>query len=161
MLHGVEIAVGVLLILASLTDLYYGKIYNLLTIPFFVAGLIYQFIQGGTAPLLSGLLASVVAFAFLFPLYQFKAMAAGDVKLLMAVGAWTDSIFVLRLCVVALVVGGTVAGIVLFRTAGLKASFASLKSHVKLAPLKSHRMPFAPAFLCSMILLKIAESYRW
>lgn len=164
---GSEIGLWALLVIASVTDLVWGKIYNLVSFFFLFAGVLYQFSLGGWRGGISSLLGIVVAFALFFPLYRFRVFAAGDVKLLMAAGAWSDYRVVLELGLGAILMGALVGVIVLLRAAGLKSAFGSVLQHLggqrsqSAGPRKSHRMPFAPAFLCALFVLKIAEKYQW
>ena len=76
-------AVGV----AVLTDLKSRRIPNKLTVPVALAGLILQTGVSGWSGLVDGLLGLMAAFVFFLPFYLARWVAAGDIKLLMAVGA--------------------------------------------------------------------------
>jgi prepilin peptidase CpaA len=81
--------VGILAV-AVTTDLQNRKIYNWLTFPAMLAGLMLNGLTGGLHGLGSaaiGFLAAALVFAIGFFLNS-KAMGAGDVKLMAAVGAW-------------------------------------------------------------------------
>ncbi len=72
-------------LVAAVTDIWKFKVYNALTMPLLVAGLLYhgyysQFANSG--------LGILFGFAALVPLYIIGGMGAGDVKLMAAVGAW-------------------------------------------------------------------------
>ncbi|NBX77635.1 MAG: prepilin peptidase [Proteobacteria bacterium] len=151
MAGALEIGVWCLLFLASVTDVLWGKIFNALTFPFLAVGLSFRFFSFGWEDLTVGLLSVGVALAVFFPLYFSKIMAAGDVKLLMAAGAWLNPSQTLKLAALTIVIGA-LAGILirLFRN-GLKDLFRS----------KLTRIPFAPAFLCAFSVLKIAETRGW
>jgi len=151
MAGALEMGVWCLLLVASVTDLLWGKIYNALTFPFLMVGLGLRFFSFGWEDLSMGLLAVGTATLVFFPLYYSRVMAAGDVKLLMAAGAWLNSSQTLKLAGLTVVIGAVVGlAIRLFRN-GLKDLF-----HSKLT-----RIPFAPAFLCAFSVLKIAESRGW
>jgi len=162
---GYDIALWILLVLATLTDLRWGKIFNALTFPYFFAGLVFCFFRGGldgNGGVGEGFVAVGIAILLYFPLYFFKTLAAGDVKLLMAIAPWVGPKVVINIAAISILFGALVGITVLVRTVGLRGSAQSLKTHIKsLAPMKSHRMPFAPAFLCAFLFLKIAESYQW
>jgi len=161
MFDGCEIAVWALLVGASFTDLRWGKIPNALTFPFLAVGLGYRFTLGGRQGFES-LIAVFIAFALFFPLYRLRAFAAADVKLLMAVGAWTDPRTVLGIGVMAILIGAGVGAFILWRQIGIRESFSTVIAHMGRGQIRrSHKMPFAPAFLCGFVFLKIAESYRW
>lgn len=74
-------------ILASITDLHSHRIPNKLTAPVALLGLALQGWINGLAGLADGFLGVLVAFFGFLPFYLARWMAAGDIKLLMAVGA--------------------------------------------------------------------------
>jgi|GEM_PF-1210247 len=159
-----DIVVWVLLFAASTTDLLFGKIFNLMSLPLLGGGILFRFLSEGGASGLQALGAVVVAFVFFFPLYFLKTLAAADVKLLMAVGAWSDTRVVIQIGLIAILIGAIVGGFLLVKQEGWKRSLQSIGQHLR-APneklLKSHRMPFAPAFLCAFLVLNVAEKYQW
>lgn len=162
MVGGYEIALWALLVIATITDLRWGKIFNATTLPFFFLGIGLRFFHSGVDAGVQSLQAIAVAFALFFPLYYWKTLAAGDVKLLMAIGSWTDPKIVIQLAAVSVVFGALVGILVLVRSLGVKGSAQSVREHTKLvAPARSTRIPFAPAFLCAFMILKIAETYQW
>lgn len=159
---GFEATIWALLVIASVTDLLWGKIFNGITFPFLAAGLICRYFLTGPRSLGEGLLGAGVAFLLFFPLWQIRTLAAGDVKLLMAVGAWSDSATVIRLGVFAILVGALVGLFTLLRRQGLRETLTNVFAHLKRKENKvSHRMPFAPAFLCGFALIRIAEMQQW
>jgi prepilin peptidase CpaA len=168
MFGGIEIGLWILLIVASITDLLWGKVFNITNLCFMAAGLTCRLLHGGLPEVGIAALAILVAFTLFYPLYLMKTMAAGDVKLLMAVGAWADTKLVIEMGLVAILIGALVGLGVLIRQAGLRGGLVSVRNHLKVPmraegdiKLKSHRMPFAPAFLCALLFLKIAEVYQW
>jgi len=71
---------------------------------------------------------------------------------------------VLQLAVSSIVIGALVGLLVLVQKSGLMRSIEDVRAHAHFSPnpsAKSHRMPFAPAFLCAFFILKIFEMYRW
>lgn len=157
-----EIGVWCLLILASVTDIVWGKVYNALTLPFLFAGLLLHLFTSGAVQAGTSLLAVGTAFAVFFPLYFAKIMAAGDVKLLMAAGAWLDPKSILHIAGVSIVLGALVGLIILIGRKGIVGATKSLSEHLSPHEKKSStRVPFAPAFLCAFSILKIAESRGW
>ena len=76
-------AVGV----ATITDLISRRIPNKLTAPIALAGLHLQIWAGGWSGFLDGMLGFLSAFVVFLPFYLARWVAAGDIKLLMAVGA--------------------------------------------------------------------------
>lgn len=76
----------VVVLLAAVTDLLYGKIYNWVTYPAVVAGLVMSLVlpQG---EFIDSLLGAVCAFLVFYLLHLRMGLGAGDVKLMAAVGA--------------------------------------------------------------------------
>jgi len=164
MAEGYDIGLWLLLILASITDLIWGKIFNWFNLAFAAAGLLFGFWIGGVSAVTNAGIAILVAFVLFYPFYLMKAMAAGDVKLLMAVGAWSNAALVLRMGMISILFGAFVGLIVLLYHKGFKASVKSVGEHLRpndAAKKNGHRMPFAPAFLCAYFYLEIAEKFHW
>lgn len=161
---GYEIVVWVVLIAASVTDLLWGKIYNPLTLTAMAGGVLVRLGVDGVSSLWISLPALLTAFLIYFPLYYLKTLAAGDVKLLMAISTWMNSTWVIRLAILTLLVGAVVGLFVLLKEKGIQKSTESVIRALK-SPTDSKtsmtRMPFGPAFLCSFLILKIAESKGW
>lgn len=74
-------------VVASITDLVSHRIPNKLTAPVALLGLLLQAWINGMAGLADGFLGMLVGFFAFLPFYLARWMAAGDIKLLMAVGA--------------------------------------------------------------------------
>jgi prepilin peptidase CpaA len=75
-------------LIAAVTDVKRFKVYNLLTLPLLVFGLIYHGVMGGSGGLAESLLGALLGFGVLVGLYLLGGVGAGDVKLLAAIGAW-------------------------------------------------------------------------
>lgn len=152
---GFEVTIWTLLLIASVTDLLWGKIFNATTFPFLLAGLVCRFFWLGAPSLREGALAVFFAFALFFPLWLLKVLAAGDVKLLMAAAAWTDARTVIEVGLISILMGALVGLVVLVRR---KKKFNEL---LKVGAEGGHRMPFAPAFLCAYALVQVARMKGW
>ncbi|MBU6376873.1 MAG: prepilin peptidase, partial [Bdellovibrionales bacterium] len=100
-------------LVASATDLARGKIYNWLTIPAWFIGLVFSSWVDGWAGLGSGLLATGIAFALYGWMFWIGMMGAGDVKLLMALGAWGGAEYVARTGLLGVILGGLMAAVLL------------------------------------------------
>ena len=163
MLGGPEIALWVLLIVATATDLLWGKIYNWLTFPFLLTGLIYRFAMQGTDGGVVALQSVAVAFALFFPLFAIRAVAAGDAKLLMAMGAWLDPKTTIEIAAVAILFGAAVGLVTLLRQKGLKGSAQSVAENVRQgAPTqRALKMAFGPAFFCAYLVVNLAQVRHW
>lgn len=109
-------AVLLISICAVLTDLIYGKIYNWLTLPAVVIGFLtscYWMGLPGAGQALLGCLAGLLFYGWMFRL---GFMGGGDVKLLMALGAWGGFRFTEQVAILAILVGGVLAiGILIFK----------------------------------------------
>jgi len=156
-----DIALWILLIVSAVTDLVWGKIFNLLTFPFMVVGIGLRYWGHGSPAMIQSLVALGVAFVLFYPLYLFKAFAAGDVKLLMAVGAWSDVNHLINIAAIGILIGAVVGIVVLVKQKGLIGGLKSVGQHFRLKTEGSARMPFAPAFLCAFMFMEVAEIYQW
>ena len=98
--------------LACVTDLRTRRIPNVLTFGAALAGLLYQFANGGIDGLGNGALGLFVgALIFILP-FALGGLGGGDVKLLAALGAWLGPETVLWLSLYAGVAGGVMALVV-------------------------------------------------
>jgi prepilin peptidase CpaA len=114
----------VMLLFAVYGDLRNHRISNRLTLVGLMAGLGLQSIEGGLQGLTSGLLGAVIGLACFAPFYFLRAMGAGDLKLLAAVGAFLGPQGALFAALFSLLAGGVGAiGYVLWRA--LRASASS------------------------------------
>lgn len=95
------VAVLVLTGVAAYTDLRYHRIKNWLTIPFFIAGWIYQFWAHGPAGLLDGLYGFMLGFGTYFALWMIAGGGGGDTKLMGAISVWLGFKLTLYLMVVS------------------------------------------------------------
>ena len=108
---------GVILLSASffcaITDLVKGKIYNVVTFPIMVVGILYHFLINGPEGIVFSLFGIGVALLLFFPLFAFKIMGAGDVKLLMAIGALEGWKFTVSVAVLSFLAGGIIGVLLL------------------------------------------------
>jgi prepilin peptidase CpaA len=75
-------------LITTVTDLWKFKVYNVVTVPLLVSGLIYHSLVGGMGGFQGSLLGALFGFAVLLAFYVMGGMGAGDVKLMAAIGAW-------------------------------------------------------------------------
>ncbi len=102
-------------LIAAVTDVWKFKVYNALTLPLLVSGLLVR-AGGGWAELSDGLLGALFGFGVLIVFYVLGGMGAGDVKFLAGLGAWlgmpaTYHVFVAG----TLMAGGYALALVLLR----------------------------------------------
>jgi len=102
-----------ILITAALTDIYYGKIFNWLTFPAMLIGIIYQFTISGFPDGLWSLAGLVVGMACYLPFYIMGGTGAGDVKLMGGVGAFLGPKGVFYAFIWSTLVGGVYAVLLL------------------------------------------------
>jgi prepilin peptidase CpaA len=154
-------ALAVVLIIAAVTDVRTGKVYNWLTLPAMAAGLVLGMVFAalGPAGLLGGLAASAVALVVglvgLGLLALAKGIGWGDAKLLGAVGALGAHWHIVANTFVYAVVVAFVMAVVLMLRKGLVRRTASrlfgaalaAGAKVKTSFADSPRIPFAVA-LC-------------
>lgn len=95
--------------MAAVFDLFTKKIPNWLNISAIVGGLLLQYYLGSLQSLMAGSLAMLIGFSIYIPLYYFKVMGAGDVKLMMSIGALSNVAFVIRVALCAIFLGGIYA----------------------------------------------------
>ncbi|QDT25852.1 prepilin peptidase [Gimesia panareensis] len=87
-LYVMAISVGIFTIIAAITDYKARKIYNVLTVPFFGLGIIYQLAFNGWEGLLYGFLGFAAGFGAFFLIWMAGSGAAGDVKMMGALAMW-------------------------------------------------------------------------
>jgi prepilin peptidase CpaA len=105
--------------LAIITDVLRRKIYNALTIPAMALGILtfgWTYGLTGLGQSLGGILTGLACFALFFGL---RWLGAGDVKLLMAFGAWGGARFSANVALLSIVLGGIMAFLALLVTGRL------------------------------------------
>ncbi|MCK0506465.1 A24 family peptidase [Aromatoleum anaerobium] len=176
-----------LLAIAVVTDIRRRRIPNALVLIGLVLGSLLQLLppsglgplhpEGGVIGLLSALPGVAVGFAALFPLYLLRAMGAGDVKLMMMVGAFLGPLQTFGVVVLTFLAGGVLAlGMALwqrsFRQLAANLRFMLTTSAVRAAggesprfePLAqtAGRMPYAVAIAAGTLLqLILVRSGGW
>lgn len=101
--------VTVVLIVAAIIDGAILKVPNWLTFPFIASGWVYGLASGGFAGLGYSLLGTFVGMMLLLLLRNMGGMGAGDVKLLMGVGAWLGTVITLYAFAATAIVGAIMA----------------------------------------------------
>lgn len=110
-----EVALGLTIGIAALTDWREHKIYNKLLFPAFCIALLLQTIQGGLSGLTSSLIGAALGFALLLLPYLMGGIGAGDVKLLTVIGAFGGASFVFTSFLYGAVIGGLISVFLLAR----------------------------------------------
>jgi prepilin peptidase CpaA len=107
-----DAALVVVVVVSAATDVWSGKIYNVVTYPAIVAGLIASLAGIGPPPLAS-VLGGLAGGGALYVMFACGWMGGGDVKLMAAVGTLSGLAFVLDAMFYAIFVGGVFAALVL------------------------------------------------
>jgi prepilin peptidase CpaA len=110
-------AVLFLALSSVITDLLKGKIYNIITLPFLLLGILYSAHLAGLQGVGQSLLGILAGFLLYGWMYAVRALGAGDVKLLMALGAWGGLRFAEETALLGILVGG-VLGVILLALTG-------------------------------------------
>ena len=106
------------------------KIWNKMTVPSVVAGLILNLLFGGLAGLWNSFLGALVGFTFFF-LWMLGALKAGDVKLYMAIGAIGGWRFGLNTMIFSILIGGIAAFLVMITRKSGRTAMKNLWNYVK------------------------------
>ena len=75
-------------LVASITDVSKFKVYNVLTFPCFISGLVYGLCSAGWNGLWLALFGALLGLTILLIPYLMGGLGAGDVKFVMAIGTW-------------------------------------------------------------------------
>ncbi|MCM2322417.1 MAG: A24 family peptidase [Oligoflexia bacterium] len=121
---------------AAILDLLRGRIPNAFTVPFFVLGLGISATFGGGAAVGDGLLGAALGLVLYGWMFWLGFMGGGDVKLLMALGAWGGVRFCAEVAVFAVLLGGALAVPLLLFKGTLLAFFRKLYRFVLSAAIK-------------------------
>ncbi|WP_435011147.1 A24 family peptidase [Tundrisphaera lichenicola] len=119
-------AVSLATLIASATDLWKFKVYNALTFPTLVLGLVVSAWLGGWEGFLVGLLGAGLGLGLLVVFFAMGGVGAGDVKLMMAVGAWLGPYLTYQVFLASAFAAGLYAVILICSRGGLMALFAEI-----------------------------------
>ena len=157
------VAVPALLVavIATGTDVRARRIPNALTFPALIAALVLHGVTGGWSGVAVALLGAFVAGGILMPGWLMGWMAAGDVKLCAAIGAFIGYPQALMMVLLSLMAGGVLSLITAARHGVLKQSlfgaamlgaWAAQRSVGSPPPAVTSgiRFPFAAAVLCGL-----------
>jgi prepilin peptidase CpaA len=163
--------------IAAFTDLRDFKVPNLLTIPLFIAGIIFHWLDPHGSGIAFALQGGLLGFSFVIFFYVLGGMGAGDVKLLAAVGTWLGPMAILLLFVFSALSAGVYAAILSWRHGKLlenvvKAQFIvqqgltilkhmgsdeRIEEAVKRDDRRQRLVPFAAMVLAGVILLAVVK----
>ncbi|AQV93077.1 peptidase A24 [Cupriavidus necator] len=130
---------------AAAIDLHRRRIPNWLTFGAWIAALPVQIALHGAANGASAwALGWLTGFGVLLPFYLMRGMAAGDVKLMTAVGAWLGTSMVLSIALTTFVIGGAWALVQLLATGQTRATLTRV-GHMLIAVVIPGSRPIQPA----------------
>lgn len=115
------------LLVAVYTDWRWHKLFNWLTIPTFVLGLLLSFGFGGVPGLISSLQGAGLCFGILLILFLLRGMGAGDVKLMTGIGAWLGLSEAGEALIATAIAGGVLAILFALRYGVLKKVLGRIK----------------------------------
>lgn len=159
----------VLLIVATFLDLAFHKIPNWLTLSFIPLALLYHALIGmGIGFSLSGL---IYAFILLFPLFFFRFLAGGDVKLGLAIATFVGWQIFLESLLYGLMIGLPLVLILAWRRVGwqgFKTTFSRygliLGTRRYLAPAEGEvaglKVPYGPALAMGAALAVVLNEFQ-
>jgi prepilin peptidase CpaA len=143
--------VSAVLIWAAWIDGRQLRVPNWMTYPLMLAGLVYGGYTGGWEGLGHSVVGLVVGMLCLLPLYSVGGMGAGDVKLMMGMGAWVGAVATWYAFCVTVVVGAVMAVIMAWwrgrfdhhfaQFTMLWLEWASVKDPRKLSEIAARRKP--------------------
>lgn len=107
------------------TDFTRHKIFNKLTVPALITGLILNLLLGGSAGMI-GSLGGIFAGCLTAVFWLAGALKAGDVKLFMAVGALGKTRFSIETVVISILAGGVIALLLMLKNKDGRRSFGNL-----------------------------------
>jgi Flp pilus assembly protein protease CpaA len=113
--------------IAAVTDVWKFKVYNLLTLPFLVSGLLYHAIHGGAPELGGSVVGAVVGFSLMIVLYTMGGMGAGDVKFVTALGAWLGLPLTLYVLIAGCIAAGIYAVVLLVTATSLRETLMNMQ----------------------------------
>lgn len=125
------------LIISFITDIRKRLILNIVTFPAILLGLVLNTVQSGWEGLLFSFLGLLLGFGLLIIPYALGGIAAGDVKLLAAIGALQGSSFVFSSFIYTSIIGSLIAVLFLLKRKELSLSLKRIFISAKLKTLDS------------------------
>lgn len=112
---------------ATVTDLRSFRIPNYITIPLFFAGILFHCLSPDGQGAVFALWGAMVGLGCLLAFYVLGGIGAGDVKLLAASGAWVGAPAVLVIALVAALLAGAYALVLVWWAGNWQESFAKVR----------------------------------
>ncbi len=112
---------------AAITDVSKFKVYNYLTIPCFVGGLVYGALMYGLSGFLFGLGGALLGLGILIMPYLMGGLGAGDVKFVMAIGTWLGPVLLLPAIIIGCSATGMYSLVLISRQGGFRGAWLNLR----------------------------------
>ena len=109
---------GCMAVICAGTDLYCGKVFNVVTVPGFVLGILSCAWTCGAEGILNIMCSAAFTIVFLYPFFRAGGLGAGDIKLLAAVSAFLKPEIFLRCFGLAFVFGAGIGLLQLLHSRG-------------------------------------------
>ncbi|QDP02069.1 prepilin peptidase [Thalassotalea sp. PS06] len=155
------IAIAIIFSIALYFDLRYQRIPNSLCLLGLITGIAVQFGFMGLNGVGSALLGAGLAFIILFPLYMFRLLGAGDVKLMIAIGAFLTPAMLVWSLLYGLVFGAISSiGIALYRF-GFRRCIELVGHYAKCLWYRVYIKPDTPGLLKMQIPYAPALAFGW
>jgi prepilin peptidase CpaA len=151
------VALGVLLVAVVWVDITKHRIENVSVMAILLLGLLSQLLGNGTQGIMQWLGGTAVGLGFLLPFYIGGGMAAGDVKLLAAIGSVLGPLPTLFAGAVTLIAGLTLALSAIARhkwtnrNLPQSTAVASATTTNAQVPLRKQRLPYAAAIAAGAV----------
>lgn len=140
-----DVLLLLMVVAAAVNDLSCRRIPNLLLLGAALGAIVLHLLSPTPLRSVLGALCGVVAGLLIFlPFYLVRGMAAGDVKMMAAVGAFTGPFEALQIAILAWCAGGVMAIVIVICTGRLRRAAANLWAIVRPALLRLPPAPPAP-----------------
>ncbi|OFZ19711.1 MAG: hypothetical protein A2X94_16790 [Bdellovibrionales bacterium GWB1_55_8] len=107
-------------VVAIVTDLVRGRIFNWLTLPTLLLGVVAAIYWGGWTAVGQSALGIGLGLLLYGWMFWLGAMGGGDVKFLMALGAWGGPRYVTEVAILAVLLGGAIGLVVMIFTGRIR-----------------------------------------
>ena len=114
-------------LVGSITDFREFKVYNILTIPCFLAGITFYTMTQGWTGLGYSLGGATLGFAILLLPYLLGGVGAGDVKFVMAIGAWLGPVFLFPSLIIGCIATGIYSMVLVLQHGGAKEAMLNVQ----------------------------------
>lgn len=126
------------MLLGVFQDIKSFKIRNYTILSGVVTGILFNVMETGLKNLYIFLIALILPILILFPLFLFKVLGAGDIKLFSVVGCYLGISTLIQVMILSFFIGGILSVLYIIRTKSLYKSILRLKSYIS-KTLKEYR----------------------